>query len=136
MYNIINYWKLSHIMCLKSHWISETKIIFWWKNEQLVRFGTRFNVFFKKIPNRCTLKSFKIKCNLTNKKLLPHRHSISGYRAGFFARFYAHKVWPIAVWSFVLYERPILGDHPKAHSEKHCGFHEKQQFSLKSSSFH
>ena len=28
----------------------------------------------------------------------------------------------ITDWSFVLYERPILGDHPKAHSEKRCGF--------------
>ena len=41
-----------------------------------------------------------------------------------------------ADWSFVLYERPILGDHPKAHSEKRCSFHEnrnafheKRQFS-------
>ena len=25
-------------------------------------------------------------------------------------------------------ERPILGDNPKAHNEKHCGFHEKRQF--------
>ena len=40
------------------------------------------------------------------------------------------------IWSFVLYERPILGYHPKAHSEKHCGFHEKQWFSLKSGGFH
>ena len=23
VYNIINYWTLSHIMCLKSHWISQ-----------------------------------------------------------------------------------------------------------------
>ena len=34
-------------------------------------------------------------------------------------------------WSFVLYERPILGDHPKAHSEKRCGFHENCCFSWK-----
>ena len=38
-------------------------------------------------------------------------------------------------WSFVLYERPILGDHPKAHSEKHCGFHENCCFSWKPQHF-
>ena len=41
-----------------------------------------------------------------------------------------------AVWSFVLYERPILGDHPKAHSEKHCSFHENHHFSVKTITFH
>ena len=38
-------------------------------------------------------------------------------------------------WSFVLYEKPILGDHPKAHSEKHCGFHENCHFSWKPQCF-
>ena len=44
-----------------------------------------------------------------------------------------HFVEPLvlSVWSFVLYERPILGGHLKAHSEKHCGFHENWCFSWK-----
>ena len=37
-----NDWMIIHIMRLKSHWLSETKI-FWWKNEELVHFGAKFN---------------------------------------------------------------------------------------------
>ena len=62
---IIIYWTLSHIMCLKSHWILETKDILW-KNEQLAHFGAKLNFYF--YPNGYTLKFLKMKCNPTNKK--------------------------------------------------------------------
>ena len=56
-------------MCWKSHWISETKL-FWWKNEQLVRFGAKFNFYF--FPDHSTLIFLKMKCNPTNKKTVAY----------------------------------------------------------------
>ena len=55
---------LSHIICLKSHWIFGSKTSYWRKNEQLVHFGAKSNFYF--YPDRRTLKFLKMQCNPTN----------------------------------------------------------------------
>ena len=44
------------------------KNLIWWKNEQLLHFGTKFNFYFYFIPYHSTFKFLKMKCNPTNKK--------------------------------------------------------------------
>ena len=59
---------LSHGMCLKSHWISETKKNLFLTEEQIMStFWAKFNFYFCSFPSGRTLKFLKMKCNPTNK---------------------------------------------------------------------
>ena len=70
LYNIINCWTLSDTMCLKSHWISETKNILT-EEWTIGTFCAQVQFLFL-FSHRRTLKFLEMKCNPTNKKLWPY----------------------------------------------------------------
>ena len=60
-----SYWTSSHIMCLKSHWLSGTKITFM-EERAIGTFWDQIQFLF--FSDRCPLKFLKMECNPTNKK--------------------------------------------------------------------
>ena len=61
---------LSHIMCLKSHWIYQKQKITLMEERTIGMFWGQVQLLF--LTDRCSLKFIKMKCNPTNKKLWPN----------------------------------------------------------------